>query len=82
MSQGYDGTKPAYQTPLASAEVRTNFNAVNSDNSGSAPPANPVEGMKWLDIPARTLKMYLEGVWSPVLEFDASGNVIFDGGTF
>jgi len=71
MSQGFDKEKPAFQADLLSGPVRTNMNALATNNAGSTAPSDPEEGWWWLDTSDPTdLKLwcYLSNTWKIVLQ--------------
>ena len=83
MSQGFDPTKPADGSPLSSSEIRILLNAINSAHSGTSEPANAINGMSWLDTNGNKIfKIFNNGSWRVVFSFDATGDVVFDGGSF
>lgn len=63
MSVGFDRTKPASGTAASSAEMRTNFEGIASHHAGPTAPADPIEGMTWLDTSSASnhiLKIYTD----------------------
>jgi hypothetical protein len=67
--QGFDATKPATITQVASAEIRRNFEALSSCNAGTVPPSEPLDGMLWLDTSGSTpyLRQYYSGGWNSII---------------
>lgn len=58
--QGYDSTKPAFNSLAVSQEVRDNFNSLLSSQAGSALPGYAVAGMTWYDETNKLLKVVKE----------------------
>jgi len=63
MAQVFNYNKPSFESPLLSVDVRHNFQALITSNSGNANPPNPVDGMWWLKPSTRELSFRLSGVW-------------------
>ena len=82
MAQGFDPNIPGQTSNAISSEMRIQFNALDSQNSGATAPTNPSEGRIWLDTAVNKIKIYKNGTWNEVYEIHANGNVIFDGGSF
>lgn len=57
------------------ADIQAAFQALNSSNSGTSAPSNPVEGMFWFDTDAnpRTLSIYSNGAWEILCYINADG---------
>ena len=49
MTQGFDPSKPGFHSGLVSAEMRTNFVALNTHHKGTPAPTTPADGQIWLD---------------------------------
>ena len=61
MAQGYDKTKPAFQSGLSSEEMRIQLNALASLNAGDNAPIDVQRGFLWLDTSVGTdwkIKMF------------------------
>jgi len=61
MAQGYDKTKPAFQSGLSSEEMRIQLNALASLNAGDNAPLDVQRGFLWLDTSVGTdwkIKVY------------------------
>ncbi len=63
MAQTFNYNKPAFETPLLSVDVRRNFQALVTSNSGAVPPPNPVDGMWWLKSTTYELYYHSNGSW-------------------
>lgn len=80
MTQLFDPAKPAYKSPLASADVRNNMISLDSANAGPSAPPYPVEGKQWLDTVNKALMRYIDGAWVVEIRF-VDGNPEIDGGS-
>ena len=70
MSQRFDIAKPRFASGVLSEEMRLNYNAAVSCNSGANAPADPDTGWLWLDTSDPTnykLNMYVAGAWFVIL---------------
>ena len=63
MAQTFNYNKPAFEAPLLSVDVRRNFQALVTSNSGTSAPPNPVDGMWWLRTPTHELFYRSNGNW-------------------
>ena len=76
MTQPFDFEQPSTGSPLLSLPIRLNFNAIGTMNLGPTAPANPFEGMPWIDTSdAGNLKLnaFLQGAWRTLLQNIAAG---------
>ncbi len=76
MAQPFDFEQPSTGSPLQSLPVRLNFNAIGTLNLGPTAPANPFEGMPWIDtsnLANITYKMFLSGAFRVILQNIAAG---------
>lgn len=70
MSQGFQFSKPAFLDSLQSDPVRVNLNALGTTNRGPTAPADPEEGMMWVDTSNPTnirLRMFLNNQFLVIL---------------
>jgi hypothetical protein len=71
MPQGFDRTKPEFQSGVSSETLRTQLNALASCNEGPSEPIDKFNGMLWLDTltPGNwKLKQYTPKGWEILFE--------------
>jgi hypothetical protein len=73
MTQGFIFGQPVTRSGLLSKIVKDNLDAIGTLNAGATAPANPEEGMPWLDTSgsptAFALKFYDGSAWQTIAEF-------------
>lgn len=79
MTQGFNPAKPAFQTPITSLELRTQFNSLATHHEGASAPLNVQLGWTWLDTSNpvdRILKMFNGTSWIPIIGLDSPGLIV------
>lgn len=80
MSQNFNVTKPPFNGALLSVDMRNNFAALISSNSGNAAPSAPGDGMWWLRPLTNELWYRINGGWKLFATYDTGNNKwIFSG---
>jgi hypothetical protein len=64
MPQTFNYNKPAFESPLLSADVRRNFQALVTSNAGPNPPSPAYDGMWWSKTATRELYFHMNSVWT------------------
>ncbi|MBD3404843.1 MAG: hypothetical protein GF411_01750 [Candidatus Lokiarchaeota archaeon] len=78
MAQNFNPSKPAYKSPLASAEMRKQLDSLDSCHSGDSVPPFAQEGKLWFRTTDYSFRQYMFGAWRVIFRFDPStGKVIF-----